>query len=260
MPIAFSGSAMAERAAIVTGAASGVGLATTELLLERGFDVVGLDLRGPPAELATVAGLRWTSGDITTEEVWVEALELAGRSAAKDGPVLCACAADLVIRPFLETTLEDWRRLLEINVLGVVRGMQMMLPAMIERGYGRIGVVCSVNSFFVEELLSGYSTTKAALLHVVRSAALEYAKNGVRINAVCPGAIDTPLLARAFAELDDPAGVRRAVERRTPTGKIVPSRDIAEALYFLVAEAPASMSGAALTVDGGLTTAYDFEI
>jgi len=251
---------MAERAAIVTGAASGVGLATAGLLLERGFGVVGLDLDDPPPELAAAPGLEWAKGDITSEEVWREARAHAAAIEPSQGTALCACAADLVIRPFLETSLEDWRRLLEINVLGVVRGMQMMLPEMIERGDGRIAVVCSVNSYFTEDLLSGYSTTKAALLHVVRSAALEYAKHGVRVNAVCPGAIDTPLLERALGALDDPQAALRAVERRTPTGKLVDPREIAAALHFLIAEAPTSVSGAALTVDGGLTTAYDFEI
>lgn len=249
---------MAERAAVVTGAASGVGLATASLLLERGFDVIGLDLRGPPAEIANKRGLSWAEGDVTAPETWEQALARASRLEPRKGTCLCACAADLVVEPFLQTGLEVWKRLLEINVLAVIRGMQMMLPAMIERGDGAIAVVCSVNSFFAEDLLSAYSTTKAALLHVVRSAALEHAADGIRINAVCPGAIDTPLFRRALEELEDPVAARRAVERRTPTGRVTRPEEIAAVLYFLLSDAASAMSGAAVTVDGGLTTAYDF--
>ena len=120
-------------------------------------------------------------------------------------------------------------------------------------------MVCSVNSFVVEDELSAYSTSKAALLHATRSAAVEYAARGVRINAVCPGIIDTPLLRRHLESLDDPEGARRAGERRSPIGRIMRPEEVAEAICFLVGDGASAMSGAALTVDGGLTVTYDFD-
>jgi NAD(P)-dependent dehydrogenase (short-subunit alcohol dehydrogenase family) len=137
--------------------------------------------------------------------------------------------------------------------------MQALLPRMLERRDGAIAVVCSVNSFVVEDELSAYSTSKAALLHAVRSAAVEYAARGVRINAVCPGIIDTPLLQRHFDSLEDPAAARRAAERRSPIGRILRPEEVADAICFLVGPTATAMSGAALTVDGGLTVTYDFD-
>ena len=166
---------------------------------------------------------------------------------------LIACAGDVIVAPFLETPLDEWRRLFEINVLGVVRALQTLLPAMITRGRGRVAVVCSINSLFAEDRLSAYSTSKAALLHIVRSAALEYARHGVRINAVCPGTVDTPLLRRHY-----PVEEIYAAAKRQPTGQILVPEEIASVLRFLVSDDARGLSGAAVVVDGGLTTTYDF--
>jgi NAD(P)-dependent dehydrogenase (short-subunit alcohol dehydrogenase family) len=143
--------------------------------------------------------------------------------------------------------------------MGVVNGLRAVLPAMINRGHGAVAVVCSVNSLFVEDQLSAYSTSKAALLHVVRSAALEHAQHGIRINAVCPGAVDTPLFQRHLDSTPDPAAARRAIERRSPTGAVLRPEEVAEVVGFLLGPGASGMSGAAVVVDGGLTTTYEFE-
>jgi NAD(P)-dependent dehydrogenase (short-subunit alcohol dehydrogenase family) len=245
--------------AIIAGAGSGVGFATVEALADD-HALVGVDLIACPEGLTRIDRLQWVQGDIASQDTWDSALT-AARGWDPSGPAcLIACAADLAIAPFLKTTPEDWRRLFDVNVLGVIRGMRTVMPGMLERGAGAIAVVCSVNSLFVEEGTSAYSTSKAALLHAVRSAALEYARSSLRINAVCPGAIDTPLLQRHFDSLDDPVRARRAVERRTPTGKILRPDEIAEVLRFLVSDAASGLSGAAVVVDAGLTTAYDFDV
>lgn len=243
--------------AVVTGAASGVGLATVRALQEDGHRVVGTDLAEAPADLA---GVDWVRGDITDRQTWDRVVELVREHDPRGATCLAACAADLVVAPFLDTPMEDWARLFDVNVGGVIRALQALMPDMLERGSGSVAVVCSVNSFFVEDGLSAYSTTKAALLHVVRSAALEYAQRGVRINAVCPGAIDTPLFARALESLESPTAAREAVERRTPTGEILRPEEIAAVVRFLLTDAASGMSGAAVTVDGGLTTTYDFAV
>jgi NAD(P)-dependent dehydrogenase (short-subunit alcohol dehydrogenase family) len=245
------------RLAVVTGAASGVGLAVARQLRAAGTDVVGLDRSPRPAELEE---LEWVQGDVASEATWerVQAACLLKDLGGADR--LVSCAGDIVQTSFLDTSLEDWRRILDINLFGAILGMRTLVPGMIERGGGAIAVVGSVNSLFVEDHMSAYSTAKAALLHAVRSAALEYAGVGIRINAVLPGYLNTPLLHRSIADVEDPAGILRAVANRTPIGRLVEPEEVASVLCFLVSDGSSAMSGAAVVVDGGVTTAYDFDL
>jgi NAD(P)-dependent dehydrogenase (short-subunit alcohol dehydrogenase family) len=242
---------------VVTGAASGVGLATTKALHVSGTYVVGVDRSARPDELS-VEGVGWIQGDVSSVETWER---VQGACLDRDplgADRLIACAGDIVSALFLDTSISDWQRILDINLFGVIHGMRAVMPGMIERGRGAIAVVCSVNSLYVEEQMSAYSTAKAALLHAVRSAALEYAARGIRINAVLPGYLDTPLLHRSIAEAEDPTAILRAVADRTPLGRLIQPEEVAAVLCFLVSEGASGMSGAAVTVDGGVTTAYDF--
>jgi NAD(P)-dependent dehydrogenase (short-subunit alcohol dehydrogenase family) len=129
---------------------------------------------------------------------------------------------------------------------------------MVARRAGAIAVVCSVDSLYTEEGMSAYSASKAALLQIVRSAALEHAGAGLRINAVCPGAIDTPLLRRALESSDDPELTLREHVKRIPVGQILRPDEVASVLRFLVSDGASGLSGAAVTVDGGLTSTYEF--
>lgn len=239
------------RLAVVAGSASGVGLATVRALQEVGTAVVGVDLAARPDGLD---GVDWIQGDIAAQDTW----DRVGERTDGEADAFVCCAADIVVAKFLDTPLDEWRRLFDVNVLGVIRGMHALLPPMLERRDGAVAVVCSVNSLFTEDLMSAYSTSKAALLQVVRSAALEYARFGVRINAVLPGCIDTPLLRRHLDSLDDPAAAWRDLERRSPTGRILTPDEIARALRFLVSRDASGLSGAGVVVDAGLTTTYDF--
>ena len=110
----------------------------------------------------------------------------------------------------------------------------------------------------MEERLGAYSASKSALLSIVRTAALEHARHGLRINAVCPGIVDTPLLRKHIDSLADPAAADLAMRRRMPTGAITRPEEVAAMLRFLVEPAASGLSGAALVVDGGLTSTYDF--
>jgi NAD(P)-dependent dehydrogenase (short-subunit alcohol dehydrogenase family) len=245
---------------VVTGAASGVGLATTKALRASGTHVFGVDRSPRPTELDADEGLEWIQGDVASEVTWDRVRGECLRRDPFGADRLIACAGDIVMAPFLETSIDDWRRILDINLFGVIYGMRTVMPGMIERGSGAIVVVCSVNSQYVEDQLCAYSTAKAALLHAVRSAALEYAHRGIRINAVLPGYLDTPLLHRSIADADDPAAILRAVADRTPIGRLVQPEEVAAVLCFLASDDASAISGAAVTVDGGVTTAYDFNL
>jgi NAD(P)-dependent dehydrogenase (short-subunit alcohol dehydrogenase family) len=247
------------RVTVVTGSGSGIGRATTELLLRRGSAVIGVDLVEPPEDLGGHDELGWVTGDVAEAETWERVVAACRERDEAGADAFVSCAATIVVSSFLETRPDDWRRLFDVNVLGAVRGMQALLPAMIERRNGAVAVVCSVDSLIVEEEMSAYATSKAALLHATRSAAIEHARDGVRINGVCPGIIDTPLLQRHFDSLDDPAAALRAAERRSPLARIIRPEEIAEVLCFLVGPGASAMSGAAVTVDGGLIATYDFD-
>lgn len=247
------------RLVVVTGAASGIGFATVEALRRCEVSVIGVDITPRPTALLADDRVVWVSGDTSEARTWddVNAVAVDLDRSGADG--LVACAGDVVVSPFLDTEIDEWRRLFEVNALSVVQALRALLPPMIARGHGAVAAVCSVNSLFAEDQLSAYSTSKAALLHVVRSAALEHSRHGVRINAVLPGAVDTPMLHRHLATTDDPQGGRRAIERRTPTGRIVRPSEVADVVCFLLSARSNGMSGSTVVVDGGLTSAYDFD-
>ncbi|MBS1882651.1 MAG: SDR family oxidoreductase [Actinobacteria bacterium] len=245
------------RVAVVSGAASGIGAATVAELLDAGFAVVGVDL----AETAPGfdgGEVRWVSGDVTDPETWAEA-ERTGRELDPDGAAaFVACAADISVAPFLETSISEWRRLFEVNVIGVINGMRALVPAMVARGDGAVAVCCSVNSLFVEREIAAYSASKAALLSVTRTLAVEHAGDGIRINAVCPGVVDTPLLRRHVETMPDPAAAEKAMNDRVPTGAVTRPEEVGRLLRFLVSADASGLSGSAVMVDGGLTTTYEF--
>lgn len=246
--------------AVVTGSASGIGRATAELLLERSYEVVGVDLTEGPKELVDAPAVTWVKGDVASSETWAE-VDAAVRERSNDGAdAFIPCAGTLVTTPLLETDLEDWRRIFDVNVLGTVQGFRTLLPAMRRRGGGAVAVVASVNSFVVQDTLGAYCASKAALLQVVRSAALEYAGDGLRINAVLPGIVDTPLFRSFVDSAADPPSIVKALSNRVPTGKLITSREIAEVLCFLISDAASAFSGSAIVVDGGITTSYSFDV
>lgn len=250
----------ARRLAVVSGAASGIGLATAAALLRRGTVVVGIDLADVPEALADDARVTWVRGDVAAADTWARAGAACRERDPRGADAFVACAGVVDPAPLLVTRLDAYRRHFEVNVLGVVQGMQTLMPAMREQGAGWVAVVSSIAGQIVEDASSAYGASKAALLHVARSAALEYAADGVRVNAVAPGIVDTPLLRRFVDAVDDPAALVREMEQRTPTGRMISPEEVAEVLCFLVSDSASALSGETITIDGGLTTAYDFAV
>jgi NAD(P)-dependent dehydrogenase (short-subunit alcohol dehydrogenase family) len=244
--------------ALVTGAASGVGLATTRCLLGRGSSVIGVDLVPQPDALPAGPRLAWITGDVSAEPTWARALTLAEGQFGTTPGVLILNAAKLAVGTVLETPVDTFRQVFEVNVYAAVLGLQACLPSMIGRGAGSVVVVASVNGLQAEQDLAAYNSSKGALVQLVRSAAIDHARDGVRINAVCPSTIDTPFIRGQVDSMPDPAAFRAEMEARHPLGRILDPAEVASVVVFLSTSEASGMTGASVVVDLGLTASPDF--
>jgi len=245
--------------AIVTGAASGVGLATTRRLRSRGAKVIGVDLQAKPESLGNESNIAWVTGDASLPATWESALSMAQGEFGAFPNVLVLNAGKLAIGNVLETSVDAFRELMEVNVYGAVLGMQACLPHMMQAGSGAIVVVASVNGLFAEQNLAAYNTSKGALVQLVRSTAVDHARSGVRINAVCPTSIDTPFLRRHVDSTADPEAFWREMAERHPTGSILTPDQVASAVLFLASDQSSGITGTTLVIDCGLTASPTYD-
>lgn len=237
----------AGRAAVVTGAAQGMGRAICERLLEEGAaGVIGLDLKhfayGDERCVSLVA-------DVSEPEAAARAvqacLERFGRI-----DLMVAHAGIAEARSLLDTDNELWRWHMAVNVDGVFYCVRETARAMVQRGAtGAIVCTASVNAWHVEETMAAYNTSKAAVHAIARSAAIDLGRYGIRVNAVAPGVVDTPIAAPI---VHNP---RLAPEylRTIPLGRFGQPRDIANAVVFLASDEASYVTGQMLVVDGGQT-------
>ncbi|MDT0203161.1 SDR family oxidoreductase [Nocardioides sp. AE5] len=252
------GTALQDRSFVVTGGASGIGWATCRVLAESGATVISVDTQ--PAASPLPRGVHTLVGDVTADETWEQVGKLIRAIAPAGVSGLVACAGANRAARIIETTAEEFRSLFEVNVIGVLKAMQAVLPAMVARKDGSVVVVSSVDALFAEDAMAAYSASKAAVVQLARTAAVEHARDNIRINVVCPGATDTPMLRHSFESMPDPAEVQRRLEDQTPSGRLVAAHEVANVLAFLAGPLASGMSGSVLVVDGGLTSTYDFSL
>jgi NAD(P)-dependent dehydrogenase (short-subunit alcohol dehydrogenase family) len=234
------------RVAIVTGGASGIGAATAALLHNRGarvfvldrspaanpdVDSLTVDVASPPQVDAAVAGIVKRCGQID---------------------VVAAAAGILLFGTALTTTDDEWDRSLNVNLRGVWNVCRAALPHM--PSGGSIVVVSSVQALATQAGVFAYTISKHAVLGLARSIAIDFASRGIRANVVCPGTVDTPMLAAAAALDPDPQSVYEACRDMHPLGRVAAPEEIAEAVAFLAHPASSFITGTALVVDGGLLT------
>ena len=246
--------------ALVTGAASGIGRAIALALAEPGpgrpaHAVVVADL-DEPGGLDTVRQLeaagttaRFVACDVSREadvEAAVHtATEAFGRldvlvnNAGVEGPVL----------PVHAVSPDDWRRVFEVNVHGTFYGVRHALPRMVAAGRGVIVNVASVAGLNAFPLHAAYAASKHAVVGLTKTAALEAARAGVRVNAVCPGFTDTPMVAQGLEQMGQTAD---ELARRVPARRLGRPDEIAQAVAYLCSEAAAYVTGQTLVIDGGI--------
>jgi NAD(P)-dependent dehydrogenase (short-subunit alcohol dehydrogenase family) len=235
---------------LVTGGASGIGRATVEWLRRDG-GAVGVIDRDADALAATPAHAA-AHADVSNEDDLARAVaEIAQALGGLDGLVACAGIAG---RGTVATTEPDeWDRIFSVNVRGTYLAARAAIPHLREAGGGAIVLVASQLGLVAAANAAAYCASKGAVVQLARAMAIDHAAEGIRVNAVCPGPTDTPLLEPYFAGADDPAGERRRYEAAQLHSRLVEPAEVAEAIAYLLSPGAASTLGAALVVDGGYT-------
>ncbi|MFE9726271.1 SDR family NAD(P)-dependent oxidoreductase [Streptomyces sp. NPDC005794] len=238
--------------ALVTGGASGIGAAVATLLLARGARVAVLDLDPEGAPEGALA----LEADVTDDDAVRNAVD---RAAAELGGLhtLVSNAGIGSIGTVEDNTDAEWTRVLDINVLGMVRTARHALPHLRRAAAGRPGAVsitqtCSVAATAGIPQRALYSASKGAVLSLTLAMAADHVREGIRVNCVNPGTADTPWIGRLLGQAEDPAAERAALDARQPLGRLVSADEVAAAVVYLASPAAASVTGTALAVDGGM--------
>jgi NAD(P)-dependent dehydrogenase (short-subunit alcohol dehydrogenase family) len=242
------------KVAVITGAAGGIGREATLIFAREGARVVVADM-ADGSETAAQAGGLYVQTDVG-DSASVQALYSAAAERLGGIDVLYNNAG--IMPPddasILETEPDAWDRVQAVNAKGVYLCCKYGIPHLLERGGGSvINVASFVALVGAATSQIAYTASKGAVLSMTRELAVEFARRGVRVNALCPGPVETPLLMRLFQ--DDPA----AYERRRvhlPMGRLAQAREIANAALFLASDESSYVNGATFVVDGGLTAAY----
>lgn len=238
---------LAGKVAVVTGAGSGIGRAVALRFAQEGATVVAADVSGREAEVAAeIGGATHPVRADVSDETQVRAL--VDGTVTRHGrlDVLAnnaALAGDVV--PLHETPLDAVDRLMAVNLRGAFVVMQRAIEAMLSGGGGTVVNTASIASYQSTPGHGAYSATKGGVLAMTRAAAVEYGGRGIRVNAVCPGPVETPMIA------DAPAELRRNLVQRIPMGRFGTPDEVARVVVFLACDDSAYVNGVGLVVDGG---------
>jgi NAD(P)-dependent dehydrogenase (short-subunit alcohol dehydrogenase family) len=244
------------RVALVTGAGSGIGQAIAHALAQAGAHVISSD-RDPSTAAATTEAIQTQGGSsehLTLDVVSETACAVAARSvAASHGAldILVNNAGIGHVGTMLTTEGTDLDRLFAVNVRGVFNVTKVFLPGMLERGRGSIVNLASVGGIVGIKDRLAYCTTKAAVVGLTRSMALDHAASGVRVNCICPGRVQTPFVEARLREYPDPEQAYREMCSSQAVGRMGRPEEIAAAALYLASDEAAFVTGSALMIDGG---------
>lgn len=238
--------------AVVTGAASGIGAAVASLLGSQGARVFGLDRTVPAAGDDARSGVELIEADVTDQASVDAAISaVVDRSGQLD--ILINNAGIGAAGSVVDNDDDEWRRVLDVNVLGIVRTSRAAIPYLERSDRAAIVNTCSVAAEVGLPQRALYSASKGAVLSLTRAMAADHLAHGIRVTCVNPGTADTPWVGRLLGAAADPAAERAALEARQPTGRLVSADEVAQAILYLAGPGAGATTGVSLTVDGGLT-------
>ena len=240
--------------ALVTGAAGGIGRCISARLAAAGVSLALVDIDGDAAEaLLAQLGAKGAAiaADLSVpEDVRAAITEAEDRLGPLDILVNNAGISGVgPPKPSVDTPLEEWEKTLAINVTAPFLLCQAVLPGMIERGRGTILNIASMAGILCLPGRVSYAASKAALISLTKTLAVECGNSGVRINAICPGWVDTPFIAARMAQPE----LRAQAEAMVPIGRVATPDEIADIAAFLLSAASRYMTGAAVAADGGMS-------
>jgi NAD(P)-dependent dehydrogenase (short-subunit alcohol dehydrogenase family) len=245
------------RIAVVTGAGSGIGRSIARALSEEGAKVVLVDIDGIKAE-QVAAEIRSNGGNTQSfkadvaDPSSVDDLRAFVRETYGTLGILVNNAAIQVSKLIEDTTPEEWNRQMAVNIGGVFLCSRTFIPDL-RKTRGTIINMSSVNGFFAEPACAGYCATKGAILAFTKAIAIDHGKEGIRVNAICPGYINAGLAEGYFEAQPDPAKARAEAGSLHALGRIGEPSEIARAAVFLASDDASFMSGSAMIVDGGFS-------
>jgi NAD(P)-dependent dehydrogenase (short-subunit alcohol dehydrogenase family) len=247
------------KAVVVTGGALGIGQSTCEILAERGASVAILDWDAEAGN-ETCERIRSAGGKTIFEKVNVADFG-ALKGAVEKARGIFGRIDSLVVSAGIQrygtaisTDDDQWEEVLGVNLRGAWNAARSAIPYLKEQGGGTIVNVSSVQALASQQNVFAYTVSKHALLGLTRSIAMDFARDGIRANAVCPGTVDTPMLKWAASLDPNPQSVYDACTQMHPIGRIAQPSEIAEVVAFLAHESSSFVTGAVWTVDGGLLT------
>jgi NAD(P)-dependent dehydrogenase (short-subunit alcohol dehydrogenase family) len=238
--------------AVITGGASGIGATIAEELHDRGATVAIFDraIEGAPAaSLAVTADVR---DDASVQAGVEQVVSRFGRLDILVNNAGIGAQGDVTANDDAE-----WRRVLDVNLLGIVRTTRAALPHLRRSPSAAIVNVASIAATAGLPQRALYSASKGAVLALTRAMAADHIREGIRVNAVSPGTVDTPWIDRLLAAAPDPAAERAALKARQPHGRLVSAREVAAAVAYLASPAAGSTTGTSMPVDGGM---YDLRL
>ncbi|APU14433.1 MULTISPECIES: SDR family NAD(P)-dependent oxidoreductase [Actinoalloteichus] len=233
--------------ALVTGGASGIGLATAHALLARGAHVACLDLE-PAGAPEPLIGIRCDVSD--DDGVPAAVADAAERLGGVD--ILINNAGIGAQGTVEDGELDQWRTVFDVNLLGMVRVTRAALPWLRRSTAAAVVNTCSIAATAGLPRRALYSASKGAVLSLTLAMAADHAPEGIRVNCVNPGTVDTPWVQRLLAAAADPAAEHEALRRRQPIGRLVSAEEVAAAIVYLASPAAGATTGTALAVDGGM--------
>ena len=247
---------MQNKVALITGGNRGIGLATAHLLVKQGARVV-LFARNREASEAARQGLANAilfTGDVTHARDCERAVKDAVETFGRLDILVNGAGVIYRNRTVEQTTEEEWDMTFDTNVKGAFLMCKYAMPAL-RQTHGNIVNIASYVGLVGFAGASAYAASKAALVNLTRSLALDHAREGIRVNCVCPGSVDTDMIHEAWRLYGDEEKAQRVWAEKHPLGRIATPDEVARAILFLASEEASFITGAALPVDGGITAA-----